>query len=149
MTTAVPTDFTKCAIEPRDAAAFKGSRFYGIIATAVVLTRHRHTLVNVCNNMDYNDTDEIGHKTRFVVRCLIGLTPDEWEPNYFDSTVSYHGCWCPGSLRRQDISSHDIDYVEYVTSCLTWGRNTITCAISVWKNDINWRYILCSIWKTN
>ena len=24
----------------------------------------------------------------------------------------YHGCWCPGSLRRQDISSHDIDYVE-------------------------------------
>ena len=24
----------------------------------------------------------------------------------------YHGCWCPSSLRRQDISSHDIDYVE-------------------------------------
>ena len=24
----------------------------------------------------------------------------------------YHGWWCPGSLRRQDISSHDIDYVE-------------------------------------
>ena len=24
----------------------------------------------------------------------------------------YHGYWCPGSLRRQDISSHDIDYVE-------------------------------------
>ena len=24
----------------------------------------------------------------------------------------YHGCWCTGSLRRQDISSHDIDYVE-------------------------------------
>ena len=22
----------------------------------------------------------------------------------------YHGCWCPGSLRRQDINSHDIDY---------------------------------------
>ena len=21
----------------------------------------------------------------------------------------YHGCWCPGSLRRQDISTHDID----------------------------------------
>ena len=26
----------------------------------------------------------------------------------------YHGCWCPGSLRRQDMSSHDIDYIEYV-----------------------------------
>ena len=25
----------------------------------------------------------------------------------------YHGCWCPGSLRRQDISTHGIDYVEY------------------------------------
>ena len=24
----------------------------------------------------------------------------------------YHGSWCPGSLRRQDISTRDIDYVE-------------------------------------
>ena len=24
----------------------------------------------------------------------------------------YHGCWCPGSLRRQDISSYDIDLVK-------------------------------------
>ena len=24
----------------------------------------------------------------------------------------YHGCWCPGSLLHQDISSHDADYVE-------------------------------------
>ena len=24
----------------------------------------------------------------------------------------YNGCWCPGSLRRQDISAQDIDYVE-------------------------------------
>ena len=23
----------------------------------------------------------------------------------------YHGCWCPGSLRRQVISSHGIDKV--------------------------------------
>ena len=23
-----------------------------------------------------------------------------------------HVCWCPGSLRRQDISTHDTDYVE-------------------------------------
>ena len=23
----------------------------------------------------------------------------------------YHGCWWPGSLRRQDISTHDIDYI--------------------------------------
>ena len=24
----------------------------------------------------------------------------------------YHGCWCPGPLRREDISIRDIDYVE-------------------------------------
>ena len=23
----------------------------------------------------------------------------------------YYGCCCPGSLRRQDISTHDINYV--------------------------------------
>ena len=26
--------------------------------------------------------------------------------------TQYHGCWCPGSLRSQDISIHDIGYVE-------------------------------------
>ena len=36
---------------------------------------------------------------------------------YGDRVISvqlgqYHGYWCPGSFRRQDISSHDIDYVE-------------------------------------
>ena len=41
-----------------------------------------------------------------------------------------------GSLRRQDISSHDIDYVEYVSSGLTWGRILNTYAISLWSNDI-------------
>ena len=24
----------------------------------------------------------------------------------------YYGCWCHASLRRQDISNQDIDYVE-------------------------------------
>ena len=24
----------------------------------------------------------------------------------------YHVCWCPGSLRGQDISTHDIGHVE-------------------------------------
>ena len=31
----------------------------------------------------------------------------------------YHGYWCPGSLRRQDINSHDIDFIEYVGPSLT------------------------------
>ena len=42
----------------------------------------------------------------------------------------YHGCWCLGSLRRQVISPHDIDYVEWLG--LPWQRISSTCAISVW-----------------
>ena len=38
--------------------------------------------------------------------------------------------------RRQDISSHDIDYVEYVGPGLTWERMLSTCVISMWINDI-------------
>ena len=40
------------------------------------------------------------------------------------------------SLRRYDISSHDIDYVEYVGPGLTWGRTLSACVISMWSNDI-------------
>ena len=53
----------------------------------------------------------------------------------------YHGCWCPGSLRRQDISSHGIDYVEYLGPGLTWGRISSTCVISMWRNDIKCKYM--------
>ena len=59
-----PTDFTECAIDPRDAAALEGSSGYGIIATAVVLTWHRHTLVNVWNN-----TDKLDYITLNMVCC--------------------------------------------------------------------------------
>ena len=48
----------------------------------------------------------------------------------------YHVCWCSGSLRRQDIT-HEIDYAEWISSCLTWGRISTTCVRSVWRNDIN------------
>ena len=34
----------------------------------------------------------------------------------------YHGCWCPGSLRHQDINSHDIDYVEYIPQSWSYLR---------------------------
>ena len=42
----------------------------------------------------------------------------------------YHGCWCPGSLRRQVISSYDIDY-----------RNSYT--IPVLRNDKNASIFSC------
>ena len=40
----------------------------------------------------------------------------------------------PWLLRRQDISSHDIDYVEYGGLGRTWGRILSTCVISMWSN---------------
>ena len=46
----------------------------------------------------------------------------------------------PWSLRRHDINSHDIDYVEYVSLGLTWERILSTCAISMWSNDIECKY---------
>ena len=52
----------------------------------------------------------------------------------------YHGCWCPGSLRRQDIIiSHDIDYAEYICPGLTRGRNSSICVKSMW-NDVKCKY---------
>ena len=45
------------------------------------------------------------------------------------------------SLRRQDISSHDIGYIEYVCASLTWGRILSSCVKSMWRNDIKCRYM--------
>ena len=38
-------------------------------------------------------------------------------------------------------STHDIDHKEWVSSCLTWGRISTTCLMSMWRNEINCRYI--------
>ena len=35
-----------------------------------------------------------------------------WDQIILVQHSQYHGCWCPGSLSRQDISAHDTDYVE-------------------------------------
>ena len=49
-----------------------------------------------------------------------------------------HGCWCPGSLRRHDISTHDVDYVEQVSSYFTCGRVLITLLMSVQRNGVSY-----------
>ena len=53
----------------------------------------------------------------------------------------WHGRWRPGFLRGQDIGTHDIDYEEYLNSCLTRWRISTTCAMSAWRNYMNHRYI--------
>ena len=62
-------------------------------------------------------------------------------PSYLGLTRSISWLLMPGSFRRQDISSHDIDYVEYAGPNLTWGRILRTCVISVWSNDIKYKYM--------
>ena len=72
------------------------------------------------------------------------LTLNMRGPSYLGLTTrvgQYHGCWCPDSLRRKDISIHDIDYLEYVGPGLTWGRISSTCVISMWSNDIKCKYM--------
>ena len=83
------------------------------------------------------------------VTCCCGATNERYmclTLNVRDRVISiwlgqYHGCSCLGSLRRQDISSHGIDWVEYVSLGLTWGRILSTCVISMWSNDIKCKYI--------
>ena len=62
-------------------------------------------------------------------------------PSYLGWLGQYNGCWCPGSLRRQDISNHDIDYVKYVSPGLIRGRISIIYGMSVWRNDIKYKYM--------
>ena len=81
--------------------------------------------------------------------------PGRWNPSsctltlnvrglsYLSLTLQgqYHGCWCPGTLRRQDISSHDIDYIDYGGPSLTWGRILSTCVISMWITDMKCEFV--------
>ena len=60
----------------------------------------------------------------------------------------YHGCWCPGSLCHQNISSHDIDYVEYVGPSPSWGSELSTCVKSMWRNDIKCKHIFMFLQKS-
>ena len=52
----------------------------------------------------------------------------------------YHGCWCSDSLHRQDISTHDTDYVEQARSCFTRGRfsTTSSCVMSFSAEWYRW-----------
>ena len=36
----------------------------------------------------------------------------KWDQDLHILHSQYHGCWCPGDVRRQGISSHDIDLVK-------------------------------------
>ena len=49
----------------------------------------------------------------------------------------YHGCWCSGSLCRQDINSHEIEYAGYRGPPLPEGMISTVCIISVSRENAN------------
>ena len=64
------------------------------------------------------------------------------ELSYLGLTRSISWLLMPWLLTRQDISSHDIDYVEKVGSCFIWGKISNTCVVSMWRNDTKCKYML-------
>ena len=58
-----------------------------------------------------------------------------WGPSWlgWSSPISW--------LRRQDISTHDISYVEKVSPCLTREMISTTRVMPVWRNDRNGKYM--------
>ena len=71
---------------------------------------------------------------RFPTPCRVNTI---WQKMVF-LTLNLRG---PNWLRRQDISTHDIDYVDSASSCLTWGRISTTYVMAMWRNDIK-----CVVW---
>ena len=60
-----------------------------------------------------------------------------------------YGYWCPGSLRRQDISNHDTEYAVHTDPCLLSGGFS---SISVLGNDrecihFGWRRHVVVHWQ--
>ena len=45
------------------------------------------------------------------------------------------------NIMAADVSSHDIDYIEYVGPSLTWGSVLSSCVKSMWRNDIKYKYM--------
>ena len=61
-------------------------------------------------------------------------------PSYLGLTRWISWLLMPWSLRRQVISSQDIDYIEYEGPSVTRGRILSTCVISMWRNDTKCNY---------
>ena len=60
-------------------------------------------------------------------------------PSYLGLTRSIS--WLLMPWLHKDISSNDIDYVEYVGPGLTWEMILSTCVISMGSSDIKWKYM--------
>ena len=75
--------------------------------------------------------------SHYVDDCI--LTLNVWDRINPVLHCKYHGCWCQHPW--YSISTHDIDYVEWVSSSHTRERISTTCAMSGWRNAINYNCI--------
>ena len=97
----------------------------------------RNRFAHVWTYLNSFRISDISLKCGRVMLCTMKhLTLNVWGLSYLGLTRSVSWLLMPWLLtspgRRQDISSHDIDYVEYVGPGLTWGRIWSTCVISMW-----------------
>ena len=106
-----------------------------IIAHGIIITLVWAVEIKTESNQLYHPTTESTHWPNIaqaVVESSVCLNLNVRGPSYLGLT---------SSLRRQDISSHDIDYVEYLGPGLTWGRILSTFVKSMWSNDIKCKYM--------
>ena len=52
----------------------------------------------------------------------------------------YHGCWCPGNMCCQGISSNGIDHADLMGPFHPWGKVFVAGSISVLTNDRIYKY---------
>ena len=85
---------------------------------------------NRCHGINNSPADSImaSYELPYAIRIMLQqLTLNVWGgPSYL------------GLIRS---ISYDIDYVEYVSPGLTWGRILSTHVISMWSNDIKCKYM--------
>ena len=106
------------------------------IHTRLHLWGEYETYIQLSNELLNFSENKAKRQSSYGMETVLPINCDKSSPVSSVYIGQYHGCWYPGSLRCQDISSHDIDSVEYVGPGLTWGMILSTCVTSMWSNDI-------------
>ena len=71
-----------------------------------------------------------------------------WEKQVITTSTLAVGCWCPGDARGQGISSHTINNAGQVETCLPQGKDLITYANLLLRNNRQMQTPLYDAWMT-
>ena len=92
-------------------------------------------LANIIHNKFVGHVWYMNFPPKFVIGNIKGVVNTKWFliplPLKDQDPVfsQYHGCWCPGDVRSQGISSHDIE--------LKSRMNTFLLLLTSQQNDLN------------